>query len=132
MRHERLTIVVLQVSVLVLFLLLWEWAARTRFIDPLFIGQPTRIFTYLFHALFVDYRLWIESGWTLLSTLTAFILASMAGVACGLLFALNPAAEKFLDPLFTALNAMPRIALAPLFLLWFGLGAPSKLHSAFR
>ncbi len=131
MRYERRTIVVLQITVLVLFLLLWEWAARTRFIDPLFIGQPARIFTYLFHALFVDYQLWIESAWTLLSTLTAFVLASIAGVACGLLFALYPATEKFLDPLFTALNAMPRIALAPLFLLWFGLGAPSKVALGF-
>lgn len=131
MRYERLTIVVLQVAALVLFLLLWEWAARTRFIDPLFIGQPTRIFAYLFHALFVDYGLWIESAWTLSSTLTAFALASIAGIACGLLFALYPVAEKFLDPLFTALNAMPRIALAPLFLLWFGLGTPSKIALGF-
>ena len=124
-------IVLLQLVALVHFLLLWEWAARTRFIDPLFIGQPTRIFAYLFHALFVDYRLWIESAWTLSSTLTAFVLASIAGIVCGLLFALYPAAEKFFDPLFTALNAMPRIALAPLFLLWFGLGLPSKIALGF-
>jgi NitT/TauT family transport system permease protein len=76
---------------------------------------------------FVDYTLLQQAVWTLSETLAAFALGSAAGIAFGLLFVLYPRLEKFLDPLFTAFNALPRIALAPLFLLWFGLGPSSKI-----
>lgn len=120
-----------QLVSLVVLLLVWEWTSRAKLIDPLFIGQPTKIFAYLYQAIFTDHKLLQEAGWTLWSTAAAFALGSVTGVAFGLLFVLYPPAEKFLDPLFSALNALPRIALAPLFLLWFGLGAASKIALGF-
>lgn len=124
-------ILLAQLVSLTLFLLLWELASLQRWIDPLFIGQPSRIFAYLYKAIIVDRTLLAESVWTLWSTGVAFVLGSVAGIAFGLLFVLYPPAEKFLDPLFSALNALPRIALAPLFLLWFGLGPTSKIALGF-
>ena len=59
------------------------------------------------------------------------MLGSLAGLALGLLFVAYPVLEKFLEPLFSALNSLPRIALAPLFLLWFGLGPASKIALGF-
>lgn len=125
--RETLVITALQVAAATVFLLLWEWASKTRMIDPLFIGQPSKIFAYFYQSIFVDYTLLKEAAWTLSETLAAFVLGSAAGIAFGLLFVLSPKLEKFLDPLFSALNALPRIALAPLFLLWFGLGPSSKI-----
>ena len=125
--HKGYGVLVAQVVSLVLVLLVWEWTSRAKLIDPLFIGQPTKIFAYLYQATFVDHTLLLEAGWTLWATAVAFILGSLAGIAFGLLFVLYPPAEKFLEPLFSALNALPRIALAPLFLLWFGLGSASKI-----
>ena len=125
--RETLVITALQVAAATVFLLLWEWASKTRMIDPLFIGQPSKIFAYFYQSIFVDYTLLKEAAWTLSETLAAFVLGSAAGIAFGLLFVLSPKLEKFLDPLFSALNALPRIALAPLFLLWFGLGPNSKI-----
>lgn len=125
--RETLVIAALQVAAVVIFLLLWEWASKTRTIDPLFIGQPTKIFAYFYQSIFVDYTLLKEAAWTLSETLAAFVIGSVAGVAFGLLFVLSPRLEKFLDPLFSGFNALPRIALAPLFLLWFGLGPSSKI-----
>jgi NitT/TauT family transport system permease protein len=130
-RRQAWRILLLQIFSVVVFLLLWEWVSREKWIDPLFIGQPTRIFAYLYRAIAVDHTLIAESGWTLASTAVAFILGSAAGIAFGLLFVLYPPAEKFLDPMFSALNALPRIALAPLFLLWFGLGPASKIALGF-
>ncbi|MFZ5510990.1 MAG: ABC transporter permease [Pseudomonadota bacterium] len=128
---RRGSILALQLVALALFLVVWEWASTTKAIDPLFIGQPTKIFAYLYNALFVDHKLVTEAAWTLSSTIAAFALGSAAGIAVGLLFVLYPPAEKFLDPLLSALNALPRIALAPLFLLWFGLGPGSKIALGF-
>jgi NitT/TauT family transport system permease protein len=130
-RRNSPAVLILQVASLIVFLLLWEWAAKTRAVDPLFIGQPTRIFSYLYQSIFVDHVLLQEAAWTLSETAAAFVLGSVAGIAFGLLFVLNEALERFFDPLFSALNSLPRIALAPLFLLWFGLGPVSKIALGF-
>lgn len=119
-----------QLVALALFLVFWEWCAATRTIDPLFIGQPTGIFRYTYAAI-VDGTIPKETAWTLSSTLIAFVLGSVAGIAFGLLFAVFPLSEKFFEPFFSGLNALPRIALAPLFLLWFGLGMGSKIALGF-
>jgi NitT/TauT family transport system permease protein len=120
-----------QFAFLAVFLFAWEWASRSRFIDPLFIGRPSVIGRHLWNGVFVDHVIVKEALWTLAGTLTAFALGSIAGIAFGLLFAMRPMAEKFFDPLFAGLNALPRVALAPLFLLWFGLGIGSKIALGF-
>jgi NitT/TauT family transport system permease protein len=126
-KRESMIIVALQVVTAVVVLFLWEWASKARMIDPLFIGQPSKIFAYFYQSVFVDHTLLKEAAWTLSETLAAFVLGSIGGIAFGLLFVLSPRLDKFLDPLFSAFNALPRIALAPLFLLWFGLGPSSKI-----
>lgn len=130
-KRQASAVLLLQIAALAVFLCLWEWAATTRAIDPLFIGQPTKIFAYFYHAVFIDYSLLREAAWTLSETAAAFVLGSVTGIAFGLLFVVYPPLERFLDPLFSALNSLPRIALAPLFLLWFGLGPASKIALGF-
>jgi NitT/TauT family transport system permease protein len=115
-----------QLVALVLFLALWEWVSTAKMIEPLFIGRPSGIAKYLYTAL-INGTILTEAAWTLGSTLAAFALGSLFGIAFGLLFAIFPSAEEFFEPFFSALNALPRVALAPLFLLWFGLGVGSKI-----
>jgi len=126
-RGQNLTVLIWQILTLVIFILVWEWTSINRMIDPLFIGQPSKIFAYLYDSTFGDQKLLKEAAWTLWATSWAFALGSLGGLAFGLLFVAYPALERFFDPLFAALNALPRIALAPLFLLWFGLGVTSKI-----
>jgi NitT/TauT family transport system permease protein len=109
----------------------WEAAARSGAVNPTFFGQPSGIATFLWENLFISFKIWIELGWTLLGTLSAFILGSVAAILTGLLFVSVPRLERFLEPYLAALNAMPRIALAPLLLLWFGLGVSSKIAIGF-
>lgn len=105
----------------------WEYVARNKIVDPMFIGVPSQILQFFWDGLFVNKKLLTDLMWTIAGTGMAFVLGSVAGVLTGLLFVIYPAFEKFIDPLMTALNALPRIALAPLFLLWFGLGLASKV-----
>ena len=72
-------------------------------------------------------RFWSDLGWTLAAVGCSFVLGSVAAFATGLAFVRWPAIERFAEPYFNALNVMPRIALAPLFILWFGLGLGSKI-----
>jgi NitT/TauT family transport system permease protein len=113
------------------FGLVWQAVASAGLINPIFIGNPAAILRFLFQSLFVNGTLIEHFNATLIGTLAAFALGSLAGIACGLLFVTFPLVERFLDPIFAGLNALPRIALAPLFLLWFGLGLASKIALGF-
>ncbi|MGE0850503.1 MAG: ABC transporter permease [Hyphomicrobiaceae bacterium] len=105
--------------------------AAQGIINVLFIGRPSGIGVAFFEGLFIDQTLVKDLVWTLAATLAAFLMGSAVGILVGLLFVVYPASEEFWDPIMSALNALPRIALAPLFLLWFGLGISSKIALGF-
>ena len=69
-------------------------------------------------------------GTTLLETVLAFVIGTLLGLACGLWLALAPTASLVFDPYIKAAKSMPRVILAPIFALWFGLGIWSKVALA--
>ena len=112
-------------------MLLWQLAAWRGWVDPLLIGSPTGIAVYLRDTFARDGALIADFGWTMLGTLIAFALGTLAAVATGVLFVVSPRIERAFEPMLAAINSMPRIALAPLFLIWFGLGLASKVAIGF-
>ncbi len=123
------------VGIHMLFILLlitpWEFGSRSGWLSPTFFGQPSGIAGYLWENLIGSPKIVTDLGWSMLGTMLAFLLGSLAAVAVGLAFVAYPRVERFLDPYLSGMNAMPRIALAPLFLLWFGLGLGSKIALGF-
>jgi NitT/TauT family transport system permease protein len=109
------------------FIAVWELAARGGLLDPTFFGRPSGIRDYLWKGFVTDGKLWVELGYTLGGAAISFVMGSLAAVAIGLLFTSYPVLHRATEPYLTLLNAMPRIALAPLFLLWFGIGIGSKI-----
>jgi NitT/TauT family transport system permease protein len=85
---------------------------------------------YLWNGFIVERNLWTDLFYTVLAATIAFWGGSIAAVLVGLLFAMVPRLHRACEPYLTLLNSMPRIALAPLFLLWFGLGIGSKIALA--
>ena len=124
---KRLLRIPLHVAAVALFLLLWQWASDSGALDPTFFGSPTGIWHYLVDGFIVTGKLWLELGYTVAGTLLSFFIGSAAAILAGLVFTTAPSVERALAPYISFLNAIPRIALAPLFLLWFGLGLGSKL-----
>ena len=120
----------LHVAFIVVVLALGELATRSKWLDPTFFGQPSGVAKYLWENLGTA-KLWTDLGWTMAGVLSSFVLGSAAAIGVGLLFVRWPALERFADPYFNAFNVMPRIALAPLFILWFGLGLGSKVALGF-
>jgi NitT/TauT family transport system permease protein len=108
-------------------LVLWEVSAQNGLLDPTFFGRPSGIRDFLWKGFVTEGKLWRELGYTLGGAAISFVLGSVSAVAIGLLFTTYPALHRAAEPYLTLLNAMPRIALAPLFLLWFGLGIGSKI-----
>jgi NitT/TauT family transport system permease protein len=129
--HNRMRTIAVHGLFLVAVLGAWELAAIQGRLDPLFFGQPSGVVAHLRTHLLTTSTLWRDLGWTLAATMLAFATGSALAIAVGLLFGVWPRLGRFAEPYLTALNAMPRIALAPLFILWFGLGVGSKVAVGF-
>ncbi len=126
MKAERILWGLGHLGFIVTLLGLGELAVARGWLDPTFFGQPSGVAKFLWDNL-GKAKFWTDLGWTLAGVVASFVLGSVAAFAVGLLFVRWPGLERFADPYFNALNVMPRIALAPLFILWFGLGLGSKI-----
>jgi NitT/TauT family transport system permease protein len=130
MKVNRSTWGLMHVVFIVAVLGLGEIAATRKWIDPTFFGQPSGVLKFLIENI-TSAKLWRDLGWTMTGVMASFVLGSVAAFGVGLAFVRWPLLEKFADPYFNAMNVMPRIALAPLFILWFGLGVGSKIAVGF-
>ena len=126
MRAETLRTLSLHALFLCVVLGLWEWGARAGWVDPSFMGSPLGIIQFTLENL-ANARLWGDLGYTLLAVFASFVIGSVAAMITGLAFVTWPKFEAFCDPYVSAFNVLPRIALVPLFILWFGLGVGSKI-----
>ena len=79
----------------------------------------------------VDGSLFRHTWITVFETLSGVILGLLGGAACGLLLWWSKTAERVLDPILVILNSLPKIALTPIFLLWFGVGIAMKFALCF-
>ncbi|EIJ46011.1 nitrate/sulfonate/bicarbonate ABC transporter permease [Herbaspirillum sp. GW103] len=103
---------------------IWEWFTVGSGSLEVGIGDTT-FFTLNFPAEIYSHLLI-----TLTETVLAFIIGTVFGLAIGLWLALSPTASAILDPYVKAANSMPRVILAPIFAMWFGLGIWSKVALA--
>ena len=114
-----------QVAVGVLFLLFWELASGPL-IDPFFISEPSAVFAKL-----ADWirrgELFAHLGITLYATVIGFALGVVSGFSIGFIFGRYERVGAVFDPYITAIYCLPKIALAPLFIMWFGIGIESKI-----
>lgn len=112
---------------LTFFLGSWEFAVAQDWLDATFFGRPIGIAKFLFDGFFRGTLLWTELAWSLAGTGAAFAIGSVSAMLTALLFLNYPRIDRFVEPYLSAFNSMPRIALVPLFILWFGLGIASKI-----
>jgi NitT/TauT family transport system permease protein len=115
---------------LLLLLALWEAAGRAGMLNPLYLPSPSQIGAALFD-LFSDGRIWPHLEATFTAALGGLALGIVVGVALGVTAALVPLIAELLEPVMTLLNAVPRVILAPLFVIWLGIGLASKIALSF-
>lgn len=108
----------------------WQVVASYELVDPTVSSSPGDVLDWLGEAL-AGAELWSNLGSTLTASLIAWALAGVIGTVIGIGLALLPWLEKVVNPYLSALNALPRIALAPLFVVAFGLTINSKIALAF-
>jgi NitT/TauT family transport system permease protein len=124
--RRRIMVIAGRVLLLVIACLIWEFAARERWMNPVFIGRPSQIIVDYGRAL-AGSVLMVDARATVVATLLGFALATIAGIVSAMILTQITILDEIVQPFFTALNSMPRVALAPLFVMWFGVGALSKV-----
>jgi NitT/TauT family transport system permease protein len=92
-----------------------------------FFGEPAKVAQRIWVWFVVQGDIYRHLAITLTETLLAFAIGSVLGLGAGLWLALQPMASALLEPYIKAMNSMPRIILAPIFAVWFGLGIGSKV-----
>jgi NitT/TauT family transport system permease protein len=120
------SLIIKQIGIFILIIVLWEGLTRLGWIDSFFFSRPSLI-SVRFYKWFTSGTIYAHIYMTTIETLLAFIIGSFVGVIFGLLFARIPTLAHLFDPYIKIANALPRIALAPIFALWFGLGILSKV-----
>lgn len=134
----------IQLGLLAVLLLAWHLSSVNEQV-AFFLGEPIKVMGRIWswflpievapNAWFPDglpgrADIYIHLGVTLLETVLAFVLGTALGMALGLWLGLSPTASAVLDPFIKAANSMPRVILAPIFAMWFGLGIWSKVALA--
>ncbi len=115
---------------IICFLALWELAWQLRLISPLFFSGPSAIVVQ-FWELLVHGNLLRDAAYSGKNFLIGFVLALVTGVPLGILLGWYKRLNLLFDPLINALYAMPRIALYPLIIIWFGIASGSKIFIVF-
>jgi NitT/TauT family transport system permease protein len=108
----------------------WEAAGRAGLLNPLFAPSPSRVWAALVD-LFADGRIWPHLEATFSAALGGLALGIVVGVLLGVAAALIPLVAELLEPVMSVLNAIPRVILAPLFVIWLGIGIASKVALSF-
>jgi NitT/TauT family transport system permease protein len=116
----------IRVGFIVAVLGAWQLVAAEGWVNKNITSYPSAIFVAL-AKLIQEGVIWQNLGSTVLATVVGFAIGSVLGIIVAAVFVLVPVIEQALRPLLTGMNSAPRIALAPLFVVWFGLGAEAKI-----
>lgn len=120
-------------SVLVV-LVLWQLSGTLKWVDPLLLPPPSEIWASTQELLETGYRqvpLWQHFSVSVLRASVAFVVAIVVGIPVGLGMGLSPGFNAVLNPFVQFLRPLPKIALIPLTVVWFGIGEGSKFFLIF-
>ncbi len=120
----------LQASVLIGGLGLWELGVRIGLINPFWISSPALLADAFWQSL-LSHDITYHLGVTLIEALSGLLAGSLVGVLLGLLLGMSRLIGATLEPFIIALNSLPRVALAPLIVMFVGIGFASKFLLAF-
>lgn len=120
-RRKKIIIWSIRAGLLVALIGLWELCAHFELIDPFLTSSPSRVIATI-GELYAAGNLFYHIGVTLMETITGFFAAVILGYAIAVLLWMSDGARKVFEPYIVVLNALPKIALGPLIIIWMGTG----------
>ena len=128
-KRNKWIVRVSQLSIIIIFLLLWEMGTRLGYINTFLSSSPSKVFQ-TFISLLQDNNLWNHVWVTVYETLVSFTLASGIGFLVASILWWNKNIAKIADPYLTVLNSLPKVALGPLIIIWVGANTNSIIFMA--
>ena len=128
-RNNSIFVIFMRCAILVIFLALWEILAYFEIIDSFLMSSPSRIVQTIKNLIFTG-NLWLHVGTTLYETLLGFIIATVLGTAIAVALWWSQNLRKIIEPFLVVLNSLPKIALGPIIIVWFGSGVKSIVFMA--
>lgn len=128
-RREKVIVHIIRISIIVLFLVVWEVLARVGAINTFLSSSPSQVFTTVFSLVKTGSlfgHIWV----TLYEVLISFLIASVLGFVIGTILWSNKMIAKVIDPYLTILNSLPKVALGPLIIIWVGASVNSIIFMA--
>ena len=133
-QHRKRMVLVWRFAILFAFLGLWEGAARLNWIDPFFYAMPSAVVGRLYDWTMEgtsEGPLWYHLYVTMEESLIGFVTGSVAGILIGIALGRNRMAADVFSIYIKVINSIPRVVLAPIFIMILGLGLASKVALAF-
>ena len=124
LRRRSRAVHILQGALLLVFLLVWEISARTGLIDPFIFSCPSRV-AHTLASLWCSGDLWLHLGTSCLETVIGFLLGTVIGTLAAAALWWSRFASAVCSPYLVILNALPKTALGPIFIVWMGAGTAS-------
>ena len=119
LRKRNIFIQASRILVLLLFLILWEYASYVGIIDSFIFCSPSKIYFCFIHMI-QDHSLFLHVTTTLYETLMSFILVTLLSIMAAVLLWISDLCAKIFEPFLFTLNSLPKSALAPLLIVWLG------------
>lgn len=123
--NSRTNINIIRLVILVAFLLFWEYASG-NLVAPFFVSSPSAIAARLW-VWVANGQLFYHASFTAFQAASGFVIGSIGGIAMGVFLGRNQLIATIIDPFIMTIYSLPKIALAPLFILWLGIGMEMKI-----
>ncbi|MGN1300282.1 MAG: ABC transporter permease [Clostridia bacterium] len=127
-KNRKIEILITQISIVVLFIAIWEILARVGKIDSFITSQPSRILDTFLDLSSNDLLRHLKI--TCIETLVGFSLGTIMGVIIAIILWWSPFISKVSEPFLVILNALPKVALGPVIIIWVGSGTPAIIVMA--
>lgn len=128
-KRDRRKVFLGRLAIMIFFVLGWELAGRWGLIDPFIASQPSRIVNTVIN-LYREGQLFNHIGITMLENIVGFISGTLIGTVLAVGLWWSEYLSRVLDPYLVVLNALPKVALGPILIVWVGSGAPAIIAMA--
>lgn len=123
-KREKHIVFAFRLLIIILFIAIWEVLARYQIINTFLYSSPSKMINTIY-KLSVDGELFKHIGITLSEIFISFIVSIFIGIMTSIIFWSNKFIQEICDPYITILNSLPKVALGPLIIIWFGAGTNS-------
>ena len=128
-KRNKLFVSIFQILIFIIFIFLWQILANLKVINTFIFSSPKKILETIIN-LYNQSKLFSNIWVTTYETLISFSIATILGIGIATIFWCNKTLHKILEPYLTILNSLPKVALGPIIIIWFGAGIKSIIFMA--